>query len=259
MSIIQRVAKQPFYVRTALFGLAIYLAAVASFFIGVLLLDPAELPAVVFLLVPALIVASALLILRRLGFAAAIPASGFGLLVFSEDIDVVLTTPYSFLDFAGTIVVFAGLVIVLVASVLGLAESFRGEPRLDSKRWERVGARGTVAALAAVAVVSAVATGLHMTDRVAAADKEQAFTVTARKVAWQPGHIEARAGEPLKLVVRNNDPLLHTFTIHGRGIDVRLGPYSEKLIVIDGSTGDYAYVCDVFGHGSEMTGIIQVR
>jgi len=61
-------------------------------------------------------------------------------------------------------------------------------------------------------------------------------------------------------VVKNKDPILHTFTIYDLDIDERIGPGSEKLIEIGTPrAGIYGYVCRIFDHAADMTGAIIVR
>src|SRR5690606_37512063 len=120
----------------ALFGLLLYFTTAALFLLAVRIFDPSGLPFLLFFLVPGLIVLAAVVFIRRWGLIVGVLGGLLGLLAFSEDLDVALTSPYSFLDFAGTIIVLTGIVILLVASVLGLIESFRSTPRTSARAWE---------------------------------------------------------------------------------------------------------------------------
>jgi uncharacterized cupredoxin-like copper-binding protein len=82
--------------------------------------------------------------------------------------------------------------------------------------------------------------------------------VTAKNTLWDVQQIEGTQGEPLKIVVRNNDSVLHTFTIDALDIDARLGPHSETLVVIEPSAGTYGFFCQVPGH-EQMAGLITIR
>ena len=46
------------------------------------------------------------------------------------------------------------------------------------------------------------------------------------------------------VLVQNDDPFVHTFTVDELGIDVELGPSSEKLVEIPEESGAYVLYCD---------------
>jgi uncharacterized cupredoxin-like copper-binding protein len=209
--------------------------------------------------VPGLIVAAALAFIRRLGLLVGALGGAFGLLALSDGVGLILSVPYSFFDFTATIVGITGCLVLLLASVVGLIESFRGSPRVSAKAWELTAIRGVVAVLAVVAVSSAVATLFNL-GSVSAADRAGATIVTAKHTDWDIDVIDVTLGQPTKIVVRNDDPMLHTFTIHDLDIDLKLGPYSEELIVIEPErAGIYGFICRVTGHGSDMTGVIDAK
>jgi hypothetical protein len=71
--------------------------------------------------------------------------------------------------------------------------------------------------------------------------------------------VTASSGD-VKLVVKNRDPILHTFTIDDLDVDVALGPWSEQVIVLtDLRPGNYGFICRVFDHATDMTGVITVQ
>lgn len=45
------------------------------------------------------------------------------------------------------------------------------------------------------------------------------------------------------VLVRNEDPFLHTFTIDDLDIDIALGPNDEALVEIPAQAGDYIVYC----------------
>jgi hypothetical protein len=46
------------------------------------------------------------------------------------------------------------------------------------------------------------------------------------------------------VLVQNDDPFTHTFTIDELGIDIELGPYSEELVELPGDSGTYVLYCE---------------
>jgi uncharacterized cupredoxin-like copper-binding protein len=258
-SLVHRLADRPFYTRVAVFGTLLYLTAVGLFFVAFLLYDPAEAAFGLSFLLPGLLVVAALAFMRRGGLIVGVLGGALGLLIFSEGIALILSVPYSFFDFTGTVMAIVGCLILLLASAAGLIESFQGAVRASAKTWEIAALRGLVAVLAVVAVVSAAATLLNM-ESVSAADRDGATVLTARETEWDIDAIEATAGKPLKIVVRNDDPFLHTFTVHDLDIDLKLGPNSERLIVIEPQrAGVFGFICRVTGHGTDMSGLIDVK
>jgi uncharacterized cupredoxin-like copper-binding protein len=61
-------------------------------------------------------------------------------------------------------------------------------------------------------------------------------------------------------VVRNDDTIVHTFTVGALGIDVKVGPRSENLIVLTSpKPGTYEYYCRITGHWETMHGTLTAR
>jgi cupredoxin-like protein len=257
--ILHAVADRPFYTRVALFGTLVYLTAVGVLFIAFAIMDLASLPFGLFFLVPGLVVGAAVAFIRRWGLIVGALGGVFGLLVLSDGADLSLSAPYAFFDFTATLLGLAGCAILLIGSVAGLVESFRRAPKASSSAWELATMRGLASVLVVVAGVSAAATVLNM-GSVSAADKQDATIVTSRDVEWDVTQIDARVGQPLKIVIRNDDPILHTFTIRDLAIDIKLGPNSEELVIIQSDrTGVYGFICRVTGHEEDMTGVINAK
>jgi uncharacterized cupredoxin-like copper-binding protein len=63
----------------------------------------------------------------------------------------------------------------------------------------------------------------------------------------------------VKIVAKNSDPYIHTFTVEDLDMDVKLGPGSEKLILIERPVaGTYEFICAITGHES-MKGTLTIR
>ena len=246
------------YVKTALFGLGLYFVAMLVIMVAILIASPGDVYFILFFAVPGLIVGSALLYLRRWGLIAGILGGGFGTLVALEDIDLFLTTPQSFFDFSSSLFALTGVLTVLIASLVGTVQHFRGKVGAGPGRLHPV--LPTVATvLVAAASVSALLTAFNTGD-VSAADAEGTIVVTAKKAKWDVAIIEAPPGQTIRILVKNKDSIMHTFTIHDLGIDERLGPWTETLIEVEVPDARiYGFICRIEGHKADMTGAIDAR
>ena len=113
--------------------------------------------------------------------------------------------------------------------------------------------------VAVLVVVSAVVT-LAARDTVAAADRAGATEVLMKTTEFRTAQLDAKAGETLRLVLKNDDLYIHTFTIDDLGIDVTIGPRGEKALSLlsPPNTGTFEYKCTIPGH-EDMTGTLTVR
>lgn len=70
--------------------------------------------------------------------------------------------------------------------------------------------------------------------------------------------IGAKAGEVLRLVLKNDDLYIHTFTIDELSVDATVGPPGEKaLSFVPSKAGTFEYKCGIPGDES-MTGTLTV-
>lgn len=53
----------------------------------------------------------------------------------------------------------------------------------------------------------------------------------------------AAGGAPADVLVRNDDAIVHTFTVPELGIDRTVGPGSEALVEVTADPGTYAFYC----------------
>jgi hypothetical protein len=246
------------YAQAGLIGLGMYFVALAIILIAILIYDVAEIYFLLFFLVPGLIVGAALLFWKRWGLLVAILGSAIGILFLSEDADLILTTPEAFFDFAGTWFGLVGLFIVLLAAVIGTIQYVRKQPSAALSASQRTVILGVAAVLALASIVSLVLTALN-TGGVSTADASGAQRIEAKHTEWSVTMVTASSGD-VKLVVKNRDPILHTFTIDDLDVDVALGPWSEQVIVLtDLRPGNYGFICRVFDHEADMTGVLTVQ
>jgi plastocyanin len=253
------------YVKAALFGLAIYLAAVLIILVAILVISPSDIAFPIIFGVPALIAVAALRFLRRWGLLIAGLLSLVGIVFLLGGAGLSLTTPEAFFDFVLHLFGLTGLIISLVACVVGFVQYFRGA--VPSEVWPSIAMtlRGIAAVVAVLALVSIVLTVLNATDNLSAEERGTAtLAVSAEDTKWNVEQLEAPAGEPIRILVVNDDPILHTFTIEddakGVDVDVKLGPWSEQIVEIDAlEPGIYGYICRVEGHEEDMTGALTVE
>jgi plastocyanin len=79
------------------------------------------------------------------------------------------------------------------------------------------------------------------------------------------GPVEVQAGQTVRLVVKNGDTSLHTFTLPEAGVDVTISTGAERLIEFQApAAGTYTFYCVPHSGESEagrqgMTGTLVVR
>jgi len=243
------------YVRTALFGLALYFVAVLVITVAILIASPGDIYFILFFAVPGLVVGAALLYMRRWGLLVGILGGAVGTLFILEDIDLFLTTPQSFFDFSSSLFGLVGILIVLLASLIGTVLYFRGNVSTDFSRL-RPALLAVAVVLGLLGLASAVITAVGTGD-VSAEDADGAIVLTAKKAEWNLKTVEATPGQPLRILVRNDDPIMHTFTIHDLGIDERIGPWTETIIEVEAPAArTLGFICRIEGHKADMTGAI---
>jgi plastocyanin len=98
-----------------------------------------------------------------------------------------------------------------------------------------------VVVVAALAVISGA---LTLTSRSSVGEAEAASaSATSRMTDFEfvPASYSVEGGS--RVLVRNDDPFLHTFTVDELGIDEVVTPGSEKLIAIPSRPGSYFLYC----------------
>ena len=163
----------------------------------------------------------------------------------------------SVFDFGVGLVAAVASFMVLVGSIAALVQIRRGHARVAATAIERNVVRAAVVAVAALVVVSGVVT-LTAQDTVAALERAEAIEVPMKRTEFKTAELNAKAGETMRLVLKNDDLYLHTFTIDELDIDVTIGPRGEKALELTPtSSGTFEYKCTVPGHES-MTGTLTV-
>jgi uncharacterized cupredoxin-like copper-binding protein len=252
------------YAKAAFFGLAIFLAAAVIVLITILVISPSDAVFGLILLIPGAIAVASLRYVRRWGLLIVAILSAFGFLAFIGDAGLILTTPKAFFDFLITLATLTGLGIAFVACLIGFIQYFRGSVGNEVTPGVTMALRGIAAAVFVAAAISLVLTVVNATKSVSAEDRQGALELIAEDTKWSVDTLEASAGEPVRLLVKNDDPILHTFTLkdsaRGLDIDIKLGPWSEQIVEVGPlEAGAYGFICRVEGHAEDMTGAITVR
>lgn len=149
-----------------------------------------------------------------------------------------LFAPWSFFDFVPGILVIPGMLITVIAGIGAIRATKRGHFTPEPVDGEKRGLRIVMTVVIALAVVSAVMTFLGK-DSVNEADADE--VVVLEDFEFPADEMSLAAGSTV--LVRNSDPVLHTFTIEELDIDVVLGPGDEELVEIPAEAGEYILFC----------------
>jgi hypothetical protein len=149
-----------------------------------------------------------------------------------------LFAPMSFFDFTPGLLVIPGAIMGLSGSIAALVAKAGNKAAVAPADGERKTVKIVPAIVAVLAVISAVFTfvGKETVDE-GAADEQVTlsdFEYTEESYSFAGG---------TKVLVRNDDPFLHTFTVEELDIDEVLSPGSEILVDIPSEAGDYIVFC----------------
>ncbi len=236
----------PFYTRLAALGFGL-IALMGLLYIAFALVGGSsgtgEVVFVSVILVIGLLIAGALL---RFGAWAQILA---GLLALAL---LALVVPFSFFnlqhpesagDFLPILLLIVGSVLGLVGSIVSLVQRWRHTLRATATPPEALAVKAILAALVVVAVASA-ALSVSARTSVAAEAKTNALAIEIKSFSFNPNHLQVKAGEAVRIVVTNDDPTLHTFTLPDAGVNVSVPPGSERLIEFQApAPGTYRWYC----------------
>lgn len=243
------------FVKATVFGLLMLAAAGVLLLVAALVAGDAgfavfgailaAVPSVLALIVPrsrgwALIVTAVLMLPALLFIGPAVPDS--------------IGHPNSFFDFVPAIAGTIGTLIALISAIAAFVQHRRGGVVIAPAGQRTLG-MAVAGALAALALVSAVATVVGRST-VSAAAKAGATALTMKGSAFKTRQVSTRAGEPVRLLVKNDSPALHNFTIKQLGVAETLSPGSEKLVqLLNVAPGSYTYVCTLH---DGMTGTLTI-
>jgi len=147
-----------------------------------------------------------------------------------------LFSPNSVVDFTGGLLVVPGVILALVGSVMSIrGRRAAGGPGTGERRAVQV----VPAVVVALALVSLV---LTLTARESVDAPADAVVVTMSDFEFDPEDVNVDGGG--RLLLRNDDPFLHTFNVDELGIEETFTPGSEKLVSIPAEPGTYVLYCE---------------
>ncbi|MEO8469635.1 MAG: cupredoxin domain-containing protein [Chloroflexota bacterium] len=256
----QRLTERPYYTRIALLGIGLYLLIEAVILIVTLLTEPSAWAYACIVGGIALALGAVIYFVRPWGLIVGV-LGGLLMILFALDgLGENLSSPDSFLDFAYRPVFgLAAAVFVLGGSAAGLVQHFRGRTSMTGPAKVTMAVKGVLGLVVVLSIVSGVLTvaGIHS---LSAVDKSGATTITAHVTKYDTDTLKASATGTTKIVFKNSDPIVHTFTVDALGIDVKVGPGSEKLIDLTPlKPGTYEFYCRISGHKDEMHGTLTIE
>lgn len=149
-----------------------------------------------------------------------------------------LFTPMSFFDFMPGVLVIPGAVMAIVGCIRAIRAGKRGDLTAAAEGPERRAMRVVLTVITLLAVVSA---GFTFVSRSSADESSADQVVTLKDFEFDSDSYAFEAGSTL--LVRNDDPFMHTFTIEALDIDVAVTPGSEELVDIPDETGTFTVFC----------------
>ena len=253
----------PFYRRLIIAGLlveVVILSIVSALTIAVM--EPTFAGFLVVFIVPSALFAWLLWKFGRRALMAATIWAVLSLLSALAFIGPGLLYPNSFFDFFLALPVIVALVVAVVGSVVSIVQQRRGTTRVESTTNER---RVLWAVTVVVVGLVMMSGALHLealstvsdSDRVGAVEIDM-VEIDMKDVEFVPATMQIQAGRETKIVVKNSDLPVHTFSIKALDLDVVVVAGNEKLVtlpVLD--PGTYEYICKIPGH-EDMKGTITV-
>lgn len=149
-----------------------------------------------------------------------------------------LFMPMSFFDFVPGVLVIPGAVIAIVGCIRAILAGRRGDLTVAAEGGEGRAIRVVLTIVVVLAVASA---GLTFLSRSSVDDSSADQIVTLSDFEFAASPYEFEAGSTL--LVRNDDPFAHTFTIEALDIDVAVTPGSEELVEIPDEPGTFTVFC----------------
>ena len=171
--------------------------------------------------------------------------------------DYGLESPDSFFDFVPSITAIAGFLMAFIGGIVAFVQQRRGTARTVATGVERGTFGSVMAALVVLTIMSVILTPLGR-ETLSAEERAGGILVLMKNVRFEPDRLFATTGSSLRLVVDNDNLVIHTFTIEDLDIDVTVGPKSEALVELPAlRPGEYKITCGVPGH-EEMKGTLVV-
>lgn len=251
-------ATRPFYTRLAALGfLFIALTGLTAIGFAFLAGNTDELSFVLPILIIALLIAGALL---RFGTWVQVLAAllSFLLLALLPFSTFILLHPEDGGEFIPLMFLLVGAALGFIGSLVSLIQRRRHTLRAAATPAESLALKVVLAAVALVAVASLLLTATARTT-VSAEAKANAMSIEIKNFQFDPNRTQVKAGQTVRVVVKNDDSTLHTFTLNEAGVDVSIPPGAERLIEFNApASGVYQWYCIPHSDlsGSTRTGMV---
>ncbi len=237
-------ARRAFYILVAVLGFL--LVALTGLLSTAIYLSAGETNALSFSL-PVLVIGSLVAgLLWRFGVWAQILAALLSLLILAFMVPFStfnLLHPEDASDFIPIVLMIAGALLGFVGSIVSLIQRLRKAVHPVGTRTELLALRILLAALGLVVLTSLVLTTASRTTLSAQA-KSSAIAIEIKDYQFNPDRLIVKAGDTVRIAVKNNDPTLHTFTLNEAGVDVSIPPGAERLIEFQAPPpGKYIWYC----------------
>jgi plastocyanin len=150
-----------------------------------------------------------------------------------------LFVPQSFFDFVPGMLFIPGVLLGVGCCIAALVAKRRGHFSQGAEGGEARGIRIAVTALVVGALISGI---LTFTGRSTAGDVSNvAATIVSKSFDYRPLNVTVAGGS--KILVKNDDPFFHTFTIDELGIDEGFAIGSSLVIDVPTKPGTYIFYC----------------
>lgn len=150
-----------------------------------------------------------------------------------------LFVPQSVFDFVPGMLFIPGVLLGVGSCIAAIVAKRRGH---RSERAEAGEARGIRIAITALVVGALVSGVLTLTGRSTAGDVSNvAATIVSKSFDYRPVSVTVAGGS--RILVKNDDPFFHTFTIDELGIDEGFAVGSSLVVEIPQKPGTYIFYC----------------
>lgn len=144
----------------------------------------------------------------------------------------------SFFDFMPAVLVIPGAILAVAALISSIVAGRRGNRTAKPTGNERAAIRVTLGIVGVVAVVTGA---LTLFGRTSIAPESADARIVMSDFEFPGEEITFEAG--WRVIVRNDDPFVHTFTIDELGIDETVMPGDEVLVDIPNRRGEFVLYC----------------
>lgn len=158
--------------------------------------------------------------------------------------------PAAIVDFVPALLVPIGGILGVVGGVLGIVAGRRNRLVPVATPGEQR-TRQVVVAVGLIALVVSGALGLVNRSTVDPAVAAGAIALEHSNFEFLPETVTVAAGEQVRIVMKNSDPIVHTFSIEELGIDEAILPGNSELIEFTAPAGTYTIYCKPHAHKND--------